>query len=115
MKTETTTPLALSEPSAPIDHRRYMLLAIPLILSTLSTPILGAVDTAVVGHLPDPVYIGGVAVASLIFNTLYWLLGFLRVSTSGFTAQAHGAKDQNEIVMTLLRPMGVALLSCLVF
>jgi Na+-driven multidrug efflux pump len=56
-----------------LTHREYWALAIPLIVSTLSTPILGVVATAVVGRLTDSSYIGGVAVSSLIFNTLYWL------------------------------------------
>lgn len=66
-----------------ITKREYLTLAIPLIISGISTTILGAVDTAVVGRMPDPSLIGGVAVGALIFNTMYWLLGFLRVSTSG--------------------------------
>lgn len=93
-----------------ITHREYLALAIPLILSGLSTPLLGAADTAVVGQLPDPAYIGGVAVGTLIFNYLYWVLGFLRVSTSGFTAQALGANNQKDLLMFLTRPLGIALL-----
>lgn len=91
------------------SHKAFLMLAIPLIVSTLTTPLLGAVDTAVVGHLNNPSYIGGVAVGALIFNTLYWLLGFLRVSTSGFSAQAHGAKNENEIQITFVRPLIIAL------
>lgn len=92
----------------PFSHRQYLVLSVPLIISGLSTPLLGAVDTAVVGQLPDPAYIGGVAIGTLIFNYLYWLLGFLRYSTSGFTAQAQGANNQTEVLMSLLRPMGLA-------
>jgi MATE family multidrug resistance protein len=66
-------------------------------------PLLGAVDTAVVGHLPDPVYIGGVAVGAVIFNFLYWGFGFLRMGTTGFTAQALGARDEAEIVAIPIR------------
>lgn len=62
------------------------------------------------GRLPDPAFIGGVAVGSMIFNTLFWLFGFFRVSTSGFTAQAHGLGDQLEIVRVLWKPMWMALL-----
>ncbi|MEW9673847.1 MATE family efflux transporter [Ammoniphilus sp. 3BR4] len=99
----------------PISHRQFIVLALPLILSTLSTPMLGAVDTGVVGHFPDPAYIGGVAVGAMIFNTLYWLLGFLRVSTSGFSAQAHGANHRTEVLMTLIRPMGLAMMFGVLF
>ncbi|MFC7684931.1 MATE family efflux transporter [Ureibacillus sp. GCM10028918] len=86
-----------------------MALAVPIILSQMSTPLLGAVDTAVVGQLPNPIFIGGVAVGSLIFNTLYWVVGFLRVSTSGFTSQAHGANNNVELLYSLLRPMLIAM------
>lgn len=91
-----------------MNHRSYLTLAIPLIISTITTPLLGAVDTAVVGHLPDPAYIGGVAVGNIIFNTMYWLFGFLRVSTSGFTAQAHGANNEIQGVLALTRPFFIA-------
>jgi MATE family multidrug resistance protein len=93
-----------------MTHRTYLSLAIPLIISTMTTPLLGAVDTAVVGQLPDPAYIGGVAVGTMIFNTMYWLFGFLRVSTSGFAAQAHGAKDYKQCFLYLIRPFLIALL-----
>ena len=76
-----------------MNHRSYLALAIPLTISTITTPLIGAVDTAVVGQLPNPAYLGGVAVGTIIFNTMYWLFGFLRVSTSGFAAQAPGAKE----------------------
>lgn len=91
-----------------MNHRTYLALAIPLIISTITTPLLGAVDTAVVGHLPDPAYIGGVAVGNIIFNTMYWLFGFLRVGTSGFAAQAEGAKNEIHAVLALARPFVIA-------
>ncbi|MGB8956929.1 MAG: MATE family efflux transporter [Tumebacillaceae bacterium] len=106
MRSETVQRLPAQR--QPISHREYVLLALPLILSALSTPLLGAVDTAVVGQLPDAAYIGGVAVGTLIFNTLYWLLGFLRVSTSGFTSQAIGSNDRLEVLMAFLRPFLLA-------
>ncbi|WP_255298371.1 MATE family efflux transporter [Brevibacillus dissolubilis] len=112
MKTDRSS---LPQQQTGITHQQYLVLATPLILSTLSTPLLGAVDTAVVGQLPDPAYIGGVAVGTLIFNTLYWLFGFLRVSTSGFSAQAHGAGDRTEVLLSLLRPVGIALWFGLLF
>ncbi|MCI3926866.1 MATE family efflux transporter [Paenibacillus sp. TRM 82003] len=96
-------------------HRTYLLLSLPLITSALSTPLLGAVDTAVVGQLGDPSYIGAVAVGALIFNYLYWLLGFLRVSTSGFTAQAEGAGDAKELAMAFVRPFLLGLAFGLAF
>jgi MATE family multidrug resistance protein len=98
-----------------LSQRQYLILAIPLIISGISTPILGAVDTAVVGRIPDPASIGGVAIGAVIFNTMYWLLGFLRVSTSGFTAQAEGANNQNEMLLSFFRPMIMAIIFGLFF
>lgn len=93
-----------------MNHRAYLSLAIPLTISTMTTPLLGAVDTAVVGQLPDPAYMGGVAVGTLIFNTLYWVFGFLRVSTSAFAAQANGAKNPAQGVLALSRPFLLAVI-----
>lgn len=92
-----------------MNHRTYLALAIPLTISTVTTPLLGAVDTAVVGQLPNPAYIGGVAIGTVIFNTLYWLFGFLRIGTSGFAAQAHGANDRLLGTLALIRPLIIAL------
>ncbi|MXO81419.1 MATE family efflux transporter, partial [Paenibacillus sp. OT2-17] len=97
------------------SHRAYLALAIPLIISTITTPLLGAVDTAVIGHLSHSAYLGGVAVGTLIFNTLYWLFGFLRVSTSAFTAQAAGAQNNDQGIAALMRPLAIALLIGAVF
>ncbi|MCK1992017.1 MATE family efflux transporter [Peribacillus muralis] len=92
-----------------MNHRSYLALAIPLTISTITTPLIGAVDTAVVGQLPNPAYLGGVAIGTVIFNTLYWLFGFLRVSTSGFAAQALGANDEKQSVLAFLRPFILAI------
>lgn len=98
-----------------MNHRAYLTLAIPLTISTMTTPLLGAVDTAVVGKLPAPAYIGGVAVGTLIFNTLYWLFGFLRVSTSAFAAQANGASDPDKGVLALCSPLLLAVTVGVIF
>ena len=84
-------------------HQRVWSLSWPIIISNLSVPLAGIVDTAVVGHLPDPSYIGAVAIGALIFSTLYWLFGFLRMSTTGFVAQSAGAGDRNEMRNTVVR------------
>ncbi len=88
---------------------RVWRLAGPIIVANISTPLLGAVDTAVMGHLPDPAYIGGVAIGAVIFDFLFWGFGFLQMSTSGFTAQAQGAGDHIEVRATLIRAMALAL------
>ncbi len=98
-------------PGAPAGgwHRRVWALAVPIMLANISTPLLGAVDTAVVGRLPDAAYIGGVAVGAVLFNFLVWGFGFLRMGTTGFTAQAFGAGDTDELRAALLRPLVLAL------
>jgi MATE family multidrug resistance protein len=87
---------------------RVWRLAGPIILANISTPLLGAVDTAVMGHLPEAAYIGGVAIGAVIFDFLFWGFGFLQMSTSGFTSQAQGAGDQVEVRATLIRAMALA-------
>ncbi|MEJ2121117.1 MAG: MATE family efflux transporter [Alphaproteobacteria bacterium] len=89
-------------------HARVWRLAGPIILSNLSVPLLGAVDTAVMGHLPDSAYIGGVAIGGLVFSYIYWGFGFLRRGTTGFVAQAEGAKDADEIRAVLARGLLLA-------
>lgn len=95
-------------PFDPAWHRRVWLLAGPIILSNISVPLVGAVDTAVVGHLPDPIYIGAVALGAIIFNLLFWGFSFLRMGTTGFVAQAYGAADATEVRSTLARALLLA-------
>jgi len=82
-----------------------------MILSNLTVPLLGAVDTAVMGHMTEAYYLGAVAVGALIFNYLYWSFGFLRMGTTGLTAQAYGAGDGDETRAVFGRAalMGLAL------
>jgi multidrug resistance protein, MATE family len=77
-------------------------------ISNVSTPLLGVVDTAVVGRLPDPAYIGAVALGALVFNFVFWGFGFLRMGTTGLTAQALGAHDAAETRASLGRAMLIA-------
>ncbi len=89
-------------------YRRVWALAWPSILADLTVPLLGAVDTAVMGHLPDPAYVGAVAVGAMIFSFLYWGFGFLRMGTVGFTAQARGRADADETRAVLGRAFLIA-------
>jgi len=91
-------------------HRQVWRLAGPIILSNLSVPLLGAVDTAVMGHLPDPAYLGGVAVGQVLFSYIYWGFGFLRMGTTGLIAQALGAGDADEVRAALARALVLAAL-----
>jgi len=87
-------------------YRRVFLLAIPLILSNLTQPLLSTVDTILSGHLPGPSALGGVALGGIFFNTIFWTFGFLRMATTGLVAQAHGSGNHDE----LLHHFGRALL-----
>ena len=90
-------------------HRRVWRIAWPLILSNVSVPLLGAVDTAVIGHLGEAYYIGAVAVGAVIFNYIYWGFGFLRMGTSAFSAQAFGAGEPDEVRAVLARALLIGL------
>ena len=83
-------------------------IAVPIILANVTTPLIGLVDTAVLGQLGDPHYIGGIAIGAMIFNLLYWAFGFLRMGTTGLTAQAEGSGDNSEIGATLMRALLIA-------
>lgn len=78
-------------------------------ISNVSTPLIGVVDTGVVGQIPDPAYIGAVAVGALIFTFVFWAFGFLRMGTTGLTAQALGASDTDEVAAGLGRALLIAL------
>jgi hypothetical protein len=71
-----------------LRHRDVLLIAVPIIISNVTTPLIGFVDTAVIGRLGVAHLIGGVAIGAVLFNMLYWGFGFLRMGTTGLTAQA---------------------------
>jgi len=79
-------------------------------VANLTTPLIGIVSTIAIGRLGDATLLGGVAMASVIFDCLFWLFGFLRMSTVAFTAQALGAGETHELRALLLRGLAVAVL-----
>ena len=79
-----------------ISHRRVLTIALPIVLSNATIPILGAVDTGVVGQLGEAAPIGAVGIGAVILASIYWIFGFLRMGTSGLVAQSHGAGDAGE-------------------
>ena len=97
--------------------KQILKIALPAIVTNITVPLLGLVDTAIVGHMGDAKYIGAIAVGSMIFNLFYWVFGFLRMGTSGMTAQARGRRDFAEVRQLLRRSltvsMGIALLAIL--
>ena len=90
-------------------HREILKLAVPMVISNISIPLLGMVDTAVVGHLPEPHYLGAVAVGAMIFSFLFWGFGFLRMGTTGFVAQAHGSGSSERVQQRLAQAGFMAL------
>jgi len=94
-------------------NKKILDLAIPNIISNLSIPMLGIVDMALMGHMESDAYIGAIALGSLIFNFIYWSLGFLRMGTSGFTAQAWGRRDLPETILVFSRAAFIAIIMSL--
>jgi len=96
-------------------NRRILRLAIPNIVTNLTVPLLGMADLALMGHLKadSALYVGAIALGSTIFNVVYVSFGFLRMGTSGFTAQAFGAKNNEKIALTLQRTLSLGLLLAL--
>ncbi|MDE6134032.1 MAG: MATE family efflux transporter [Muribaculaceae bacterium] len=94
-----------------LRHRsEIMAIAVPAIISNITTPLLTLADTAIAGHLGSAVYLGAIAVGGSMFNMLYWLCNFLRMGSSGLTAQAYGAADNAAAARILYRALVVALL-----
>ena len=89
-------------------HRKIINLAFPSIVSNITVPLLGLVDTAITGHMGEARYIGAIAVGSMFFNIMYWLFAFLRMGTGGMTAQAYGRKDFCEADLTGLRVISIS-------
>ena len=91
-------------------NRQILRLAIPSILANITIPLVGLVDTAIVGHISDAHAIGGIAIGTMLFDLLYWNFGFLRVGTSGMTAQAYGRNDREQCARLLAQSLGIALI-----
>lgn len=100
----------MSTSASTISHRRVWTIAGPMILANLSTPLLGMVDTAVVGHLSSPIYLGAVALGTMIFTFLFWSFGFLRMVTTGLTSQATAADSETQTRAVLIQSGLLALL-----
>lgn len=106
-QTAAATPEAPRRP-APLSHSDVLAVSIPIILSNLTTPLIGMADTAVLGRLDRPDLIGAAALGATIFSILYWGFAFLRMGTTGLTAQAEGAGDGTAVVCTLGRALLIA-------
>jgi MATE family multidrug resistance protein len=93
-----------------VSHRRMLLIALPMTVSHVTTPLLGLVDATVIGRLGEAHLLGAVALGAVIFDFLFWSFGSLRMATAGLTAQATGAGDRREVDRALARALCVAAL-----
>ena len=93
-----------------MNKQRFWRLATVNILSNLTVPLASLIDTAFLGHLTEIKYLAGVAIATVLFNYIYWTFGFLRMGTTGLTAQARGRGVNEEVVLILLRNCAIALI-----
>lgn len=100
----TILPLSL------LMNKNILRLAVPNIISNITVPLLSMVDLSIVGHLDSQNYIGAIATSSIIFNFIYWSFSFLRMGTSGFTAQSYGASNMQETSNVLLRSFAIAII-----
>lgn len=91
-----------------LTHRRVLKIAAPIVLSNATVPILGVVDTGVVGQMGEAAPIGAVGLGAIIITFFYWAFGFLRMGTAGLTAQALGNEDDEEVVALLVRGLLIA-------
>ncbi|SLN42265.1 MATE family efflux transporter [Pseudooctadecabacter jejudonensis] len=94
----------------PLTHGRILNIAVPVVLANITVPLLGLVDTGVVGQMGEAAPIGAVGIGAIILTGLYWIFGFLRMGTTGFAAQARGAGDRAETAAILIRALGIAAL-----
>lgn len=95
--------------AAEITHKRVVRIAFPIVLSNVTVPILGLVDTGVIGQLGSAAMIGAVGIGAIILSSVYWIFGFLRMGTTGLTSQAYGAGKHGEVAAMLTRALIIGL------
>lgn len=95
-------------------NRRVLKLAGPSILANITVPLVGIVDLAIAGRLGSAATIGGIAIATMLFDLLYWNMGFLRVGTGGYAAQAYGRRDFKDAFKVLVQALSTALSAALI-
>ena len=105
----------MADPTYGITHRRVLSIALPIVISNATVPILGAVDTGVIGQLGGAAPIGAVGIGAIILGALYWIFGFLRMGTVGLTSQALGGGDAQEVRALFFRSIGTGVLAGMAF
>ena len=97
-----------------ITNTRILKIALPMVVSNATIPILGAVDTGVIGQLGDQQLLAAVGIGAIVISTIYWVFGFLRMGTTGLVAQAKGSGDQSEVFSYLIRGLIIGFVAGLV-
>ena len=100
----------LLKSSSKFSKKQIILLSIPVFFSNLAIPLVGMVDTGLMGNLGETKYLAATSVATTVMTMIVWSFGFLRMGTVGIVSQAYGRSDYREIVKTLLRNMIIALI-----
>jgi MATE family, multidrug efflux pump len=95
----------MAEGAVALTHRRVLTIALPIMVSNITVPLLGLVDTGVVGQMGQAAPIGAVGLGAVVLSAVYWIFGFLRMGTTGLTAQAVGAGDRGEVAALLTRAL----------
>lgn len=112
------TPVDASAAPKPLTHGRVLKIALPIVVSNATVPLLGIVDVGVVGQMAEAAPIGAVGIGAIILSSVFWIFGFLRMGTVGLVGQAEGAGDQAEVSAILTRALiiagvgGVFLIAC---
>lgn len=99
----------MADTTGAVTHRRVLNIALPIVVANATVPILGMVDTGVVGQLGEAAPIGAVGIGAIILSALYWIFGFLRMGTTGLTSQAKGAGRPGEVSAMLTRALMIGL------
>ena len=100
--------------SIPTIHKKIFAIAAPIMVSSISTPLLGIVDSAVMGHMPNSSYLAGIALGSMLISVIFWLCNFIRMSSTGLIAQAYGRNEPDEILTLLIQAIFIALFTSLI-
>jgi len=99
----------MADTGGAVTHGRVLRIAVPIVISNATVPILGTVDTGVVGQMGQAAPIGAVGIGAIILTAIYWIFGFLRMGTTGLTSQARGAGDTAEVAALLTRSLLIGL------
>ena len=106
--------MELFKSSSKFSKKQIILLSIPVFFSNMAIPLVGMVDTGLMGNLSETKYLAATSIATSVMTMIVWSFGFLRMGTVGIVAQAYGRSDYREIVKTILRSIALALIAAFI-